>query len=124
QLPIIRLLGRAFRESACAAQSGRKWMLVSATDTTGRPAQVPAGGAAPGGGSGPLSQDEWQFLRGTPDYDAEEMASVTLASDTATPPPAADRAKRPVYPTVMAAAGFPEASSLAELVGDLLDVPD
>jgi hypothetical protein len=74
-----------------------------------------------------LNPDEWEFLRATPDFDAEEMSSVTLAEPGYRPPCGWDggpnaRTHRS-EPCNAASDDFPEVGTLAEMLGDLIEKP-
>jgi hypothetical protein len=77
------------------------------------------GAGCRGDGARGLNRDEWDFLRATPDYDAEEMSSVTL------PTPAAAPAENGGMPGIsrqalVSPAEFPEAGTLVSMLGDLM----
>jgi hypothetical protein len=105
-------------------------MIISPRETAQREVRGAARGGAPYeaaiGSTDPnrLNPDEWEFLRATPDFDAEEMASVALREPAsglvsgwdAVPAPA----PRSVQPSLETESEFPEVGALAEMLDDLL----
>jgi hypothetical protein len=107
------------------------WMIISPRDASDRRRQAAGLAAAGGDAAGSdeaanrLDPDEWDFLRATPDFDAEEMASVTVSGPEYAAPlrwnggpgGAPLRSESLDVP----AGDFPEVGALAELLGDLID---
>jgi hypothetical protein len=89
-----------------------------------QPPTTRAAGTCEGGGRSAsadrLNDDEWQFLRATPDYDAEEMASVVLPPMAGVPDREQDGGGGPA---LLSSEPFPEAGSLVSMLDDLLDQP-
>jgi hypothetical protein len=77
------------------------------------------GAGCRGNGAPGLKRDEWEFLRATPDYDAEEMASVALAT-TAFPPAESVGMDDEPGRGLGSQTEFPEAETLVSMLGDLL----
>src|SRR4051795_6793017 len=109
-------------------------MIISPREASDRRLQAPAGSKATGssaaGGDGAanrLNPDEWEFLRATPDFDAEEMSSVTLSEPGYRPrlgwDGGANARTLPSEPFEAASDSFPEVGSLAEMLGDLIEKP-
>jgi hypothetical protein len=104
-------------------------MIISPRETTnGRPvagarAEAPAGDPH----ANRLNEDEWEFLRATPDFDAEEMSSVGLPGLLPAEPRRWTLMPDEAPPIMAAPAGspaeFPEVGSLAEMLDDLLETP-
>lgn len=88
-----------------------------------------SGGNAPAGeeAANRLNPDEWEFLRATPDFDAEEMSSVTLAEPGHRSRFGWEEAalsRSPSAETLDAPSGdFPELGTLTEMLGDLIEPP-
>jgi hypothetical protein len=109
-------------------------MIISPREASDRRRQAPAGLQAAGGkaaggeaAANRLNPDEWEFLRATPDFDAEEMSSVTVTEpgyrsrfswdeEPVLPTPAAETLDAP-------SGDFPELGSLTEMLGDLIEPP-
>jgi hypothetical protein len=88
------------------------------------PATDPVGDAPHGLAEGDrLDPDEWQFLRATPDYDAEEMSGVSLPVSALAAPGWSGELKVSPSP-LLSPEEFPEAGSLSEMLGELLDTED
>jgi hypothetical protein len=105
-------------------------MIISPREASDRRLPAPAGSAATGGSeeaANRLNPDEWEFLRATPDFDAEEMSSVTLAEPGYRSPSRWDEGPnvrtQSSEPFDAASGSFPEVGTLADMLGDLIDKP-
>jgi hypothetical protein len=109
-------------------------MIIPPREASDRRQQAPAGSKATGSssagreaGANRLNSDEWEFLRATPDFDAEEMSSVTLPEPGYRSPYGWDdgpNARTQSSETLDAPTGnFPELGTLAEMLGDLIEPP-
>src|SRR6266542_3472159 len=107
-------------------------MIISPRVASDRRLQAPAGSTATGGSSAGgeeaanrLNPDEWEFLRATPDFDAEEMSSVTVAEPSYRSPFGWDEGPNvrthPSEPFAAPSGDFPEVGTLAEMLGDLIE---
>lgn len=107
-------------------------MIIPSREASDRRLKAPAGSSATGGdaavsdeAANRLNPDEWEFLRATPDFDAEEMSSVTLSGPGDYAPGGWDAGPsarlRPVEPFDAPSGDFPEVGNLAEMLGDLIE---
>src|SRR5215208_360858 len=103
-------------------------MIISPREASDRRQQASTGSKATGsssaGGDGAanrLNSDEWEFLRATPDFDAEEMSSVTLAEPGYRSPFGWDEGpnarSNPAETLVAPSGDFPELGTLTEMLG-------